>query len=194
MLFHLTALFAIELIALTGALFLFVYLKTQTQVLSKWFSFISAAILGLVVLTMLSTFIGAICMHCCHRGHGGEGEERRIMMMHREFGGEMGMPGGHHRGMMGMESECNEGKCEGMEGCEEMKGCDMKGEGMKGCDMKGGEGMKGCDMKSCEGKEMKDCDMPCCKDKKGHCEMNGMGGKTVIIKKDTIIGKKPAKK
>jgi hypothetical protein len=190
MLFHLTALFTIELIALTGALFLYVYLKTQTQVLSKWVSFISAAILGLVGLIMLATFIGAICMHCCgHRGHGGEGEERR-MIIHREFGGEMGMSG-HHRGMMRMEGECSEGKCEGMEGCEGMKEC----EEMRSCDMKGGEGMKGCDMKGCEGKDMKDCDMPCCKDKKGgHCDMDGMKGKTVIIKKDTVVGKKPAKK
>jgi len=191
--FHFIGLFTLELIALTGALFLFVYLKTRTPLLSKWFSFAAAAILGLVVLIMAGTFIGAICMHAHgeRRGHGErEGEERR-MMFHHEFGGGMGMPGGHYRGMMRMEGECGEGKCEGMEGREGMGGC----EEMRSCDMKGGEGMKGCDMKGCEGKDMKDCDMPCCKDKKGgHCDMDGMKGKTVIIKKDTLIGKKPAKK
>ncbi len=179
--FHLIGLFTLELIALTGALFLFVYLKTRTTVLSKWFSFSAAAILGLVVLIMAGTFIGAICMHCAHRGHeeneGRERGEQRMMMFHHEFGGGMDMER-HHRGMMQMEGECREGgKCEEMEGCEGMKGH---------------EEMKGCDMKGCEGMNMKDCEKACCKDKKGgHCDMDS---KTVIIKKDTFIGKKPAKK
>jgi hypothetical protein len=180
--FHLIGLFTLELIALTGALFLFVYLKTQTTVLNKWFSFSAAAILGLVILIMAGTFIGAICMHCCgeRKGHGeNEGRERgeqRMMLFHHEFGGGMDMPGRHHRGMMQMGGEYNEGmnmegRCEGMEGCE---------------------GMKGCDMKGCEGMNMKDCEKECCKDKKGgHCDMDS---KTMIIKKDTLVGKKPGRK
>jgi hypothetical protein len=169
-LFRMSALFSIQLIALTAAIFLFLYIKKQD--LNKWYSFASAAIIGLVLMSMAACFIGAVCMHCCG-GHRGEGnEEKRIIIRGGEDGMGMGMRGEHRRMMMhmgeghgGAEMNC----CPEMKGHGEMRGC----EGMEGC-----EGMKGCEMECCKGKE-------------GHCDMDG---KKVIITKDTVAVKKVAPK
>ena len=188
-LFHLTALFSIQLIALTAALFLFIYIGKQS--LARWYRLASVGILALVLVTMLGTFIGAICMHC-HR----ECREHRDMRMH---GGdeerEMNW-GEHHRGMMHMQME-GMPECPGMEGshsgaCSSMQGC---GEMMDCC-----KGMGSC-------KEIPGCDAKgCCKTPE-HC-MNGGEGccdkskcmpgeqteRKIIIRKDTIIQKKILKK
>jgi len=161
-LFQIGLLFCVELLALTGAIFLFLYIKKEN--FGKWFQFASAAIIGLVLLTMAAGFIGAICMHHS-RGNGErENEEKRIMMFHRGMGPGMGMEGmegmRHHRGMMRMEGGCPEG----MEGCKDMGECGKSG---------------GCE-------KMEGCEMECCKDKKdGHCDM-----KPKMMKKDSIVEKK----
>jgi hypothetical protein len=176
-LLHFGALFSIQLLALTGALFLFVYIKKENM--NKWFSFAAAAILGLVLLTMIASFVGAICMHCCEqsrRAHeGGERREER-MIIRGGMGEGMEMMERHHRMMEmkgeGMEcGECPEGACkEGMECCKEGGKCEMDGKGGK-CEMDGKGG-------KCEMEMMM---------KGGHGEM---GGKHMMIKKDTIKPKK----
>ncbi len=185
-LFHLSILFCLELIALTGALFLFLYIKKEN--FEKMYSYISVGILSFVILTMLGSFVGAICMHCC-RQHG-ESEEKRIFIQ-REMGHGMGMGMegmgrgmwmhgmgmergmgegmGRHHGNMRMDEGCPEGG--GREGCSEMGEC--RGEGMKGCEKTEG------------------CEMECCKNKEGHAEMKP--GK-MMTRKDSIMEKKQGKK
>ena len=172
-LFHLSILFSVELLALTGALFLLLYIKKEN--FGKLYSYIAAAITGLVLLMMAASFVGAICMHCCrdHRG----GEEKR-MFIHREMGPEMEMGRGmgmhhemgmgHHREMMGMGEGCPE---MGKDGCSGMGEC--SGAGMSGCEKTEG------------------CEMECCKNKSGHCDMKP--GK-MEMHKDSIVVKKPGKK
>jgi hypothetical protein len=193
-LFHLSALFSIQLIALTGALFLFIYIGKQS--LARWYKLVSVAILGLVLMTMLGTLIGAICMHC-HREH--REHHEMGMRMHDDDEREMNW-GGHHRRMMHMHMEGMPGMpgCPGMDGmnsghCNEMECC---GE-MMDC----GKGMGSC-------KEMEGCnEKGCCKDP-AHCTNSGdaccdkskckQGGeqieRKIIIRKDTIIQKKSIKK
>ena len=174
-LFHLSALFTIQLIALTGALFLYIYVGKQ--VLSKWYSMASVAILGLVLLTMAGTFIGAICMHC-HREHREHNERGMQMMMHGGFDSDEDMPGeGHHRRIIRIERDGMEGmnmqSCPGMGACEGMGGCEGKEE--------------------CKGK----AGMDCCHEGKGSCTMTGgaeQKDKKIIIKRDTVIEKKTQKK
>jgi hypothetical protein len=59
-LFHLAGLFSIQLIALTFAIFLFIYIKRQE--LCKRHTFVATAIIGVILLMMLATFIGIVCM------------------------------------------------------------------------------------------------------------------------------------
>jgi hypothetical protein len=176
-LFHCSLLFSVELLALTSAIFLFLYIKKEN--FNRWYTFIAAAIIGLVVLTMAASFIGAICMHC--KGEHREREEKR-MMFHHEMGGMDMEEMGRHGGMMRIEKECTgdmEG-CKGMEGCEKggMEGCKNMGE----C---GKTGMSGCG-------KTENCEMECCKGKKdGHCDMKEMkDGKPKMTKKDSIADKK----
>jgi hypothetical protein len=172
-LFHLSALFTLQLLALTGALFLFIYVGKQE--LNRWFSMTAAIILGLVLLTMVTTFVGAICMHCHHERH--ENEERS-MMMHGDFGPGMGE--GHHRRIIRIERDGPEGM--DMENCPGMGQCS----GSEPC-MGGGKDMDCCKGETCTMAGQKGMD--CCKG--GTCTMDG---KKVVIKKDTIIEKKMLKK
>jgi hypothetical protein len=165
-LFHVAALFCLELLALTAAVFLFLYIKKEN--FNKWFSFAAAAIMGLVLLTMAASFVGAICMHC----HGGKEEcreEKRMIFRHEMGRGmEMGMEGMNpHERVIRIEGDCPEG----MEGCKNMGEC-------------GKSGMEGCEM-------TKGCEMECCKGKKdGQCDMKEMKENKMTIKKDTVIVKK----
>jgi hypothetical protein len=78
--FKLSMLLSVQLIALTGAIILCIYVKKQDA--GKWYSYLANAIMGVVVLMMLATFIGSICMACC-RHHEEEGERR--MFIHKEM-------------------------------------------------------------------------------------------------------------
>jgi len=64
-LFKLSALLSIQLIALTSAIFLFIYIKKHD--LTKWYTFIATAIIGFVLLIMLATFVGVIAMAGRHQ-------------------------------------------------------------------------------------------------------------------------------
>jgi hypothetical protein len=66
--FKLSALFSVELIALTCAFFLYVYIKRQ-QPAEKWHLGISIAIICLVVLVMSGTFVGVVCKATCEKNH-----------------------------------------------------------------------------------------------------------------------------
>lgn len=86
-LFHLTALAAVELIALTFAIFLFVHIKKQE--LTKWYTFIATAIIGLVLFLMLVTLIGGLIMasrphkkQIGERGNFNRNEMRHYWMRH----------------------------------------------------------------------------------------------------------------
>jgi hypothetical protein len=157
--FHLSALFTLQLIALIGALFLLIYIGKQE--LNKWFSLVAAAVIGLILLTMAATFLGAICMH-----ERGERHERQERNWEREgdCGPAMGMGmHGQERRIIRIEGDAHSNM--GMPGCPNMGEC----QNMESCGNTAG------------------CDMPCCKDKDGHCDMDG---KKMIIRKDTLVKKK----
>jgi ABC-type nickel/cobalt efflux system permease component RcnA len=86
-LFHLTALVAVELIALTFTMFLFVYIKKQELV--KWYTFIATALIGLVLFLMLVTLIGGLIMvsrphkkHSREEGNFNRNEMKHYWMRH----------------------------------------------------------------------------------------------------------------
>jgi hypothetical protein len=95
---HGGGLFPMELLALTGALFLFLYIKKEN--FNVWFSFAAVTIMALALLSMVCTVIGACCMHHHrakhrmewqgghHRFHRG-GEEGRMEERGMHWGGPM---------------------------------------------------------------------------------------------------------
>jgi hypothetical protein len=187
-LFHLSALFSIQLLALTGALFLFIYIGKQD--LARWYKLASVAILSLVLLTMLITFIGAICMHCHreHREHHGMG----MRMQGDDDEREMNW-GGHHRGMMHMDMNGMTG-CPGMEGMNPgacsggMEECGKRMDCCKGMGMC--KEMAGCEEKDCCQNSVHGMNKVegCCD--KSKCMPGEQIEKRIIIRKDTVIQKK----
>ncbi len=113
-LFKLGILVSVQLIALTCALFLCIYVKKHE--LSKWYSFFSTAITSVIVLMMVATFVGIICMACCKRNCHEGGEEKR-MYMHQK------MWRGGHGGCQMNEENCGRGEGMGCRG-EENEECD----------------------------------------------------------------------
>ncbi|HWY34615.1 MAG TPA: hypothetical protein VNX68_08210 [Nitrosopumilaceae archaeon] len=152
-------LFSVQLIALTCAVFLFVYVKKQQ--LNKWFTFISVAIAGVVLLTMAATFVAAICMGACGRERG----EGKRMFMHHEMGGErMGKHGGWDRDRDEEREEGRDRWKRDREDCDDQEECNEN--------EKHGE--------CCKGKE----------EKEENCTVFSPGpGKVIIIKKDSVVQK-----
>jgi hypothetical protein len=82
-LFQLSALISIQLIALIAAIFLFVYIKKQDLI--KWYAFIAVSIIGVILFIMLATFIGVMSMAGRHHRNSenqGDGFNRREMRYH----------------------------------------------------------------------------------------------------------------
>jgi hypothetical protein len=117
MLYKIAVISLLHLIALLGAVFMYVYVKAKQDKLPKWYSYLAIGFIGLVILMKIVFVAIAICMMCC-RHHGGEGNERRMYMQHEmrmhERDGERGCEGDEKcsRGRMDCNKECEEA-CEG---------------------------------------------------------------------------------
>ena len=113
---HGGGLFPMEVLAFTGALFLFLYIKKEN--FNIWFSFVAVILMALTVLSMACTVIGAVHGHKhkkhSHQGHG-EYSFRGGMGMGRMGMGHMGMEGAGW-GRSGMEGNWGEHRMHGEDG------------------------------------------------------------------------------
>ena len=129
--FKLGMLVSVQLIALTCALFLCIYVKKNDS--GKWYSFFSYAITSVILLMMVAAFVGMICMACCKRGCNEGGEEKRGHGYHQMWRGQGGCERGDENcGRCrqncdddGEECEGDEGSCNEESDCEEGKSCKM---------------------------------------------------------------------
>jgi protein CpxP len=100
----------LELLALTGALFLFLYIKKEN--FNIWFSFASVVIIALVLLSMACSIIGGMAHHRRAKHHEEEGYRHRMfrheMGMRRMSMGWMGREGMESRGLRMNEEERGE--------------------------------------------------------------------------------------
>jgi hypothetical protein len=132
MIFKIAIISLLHLIALIGAVFMYIYVKSKKDSMPKWYSYVAIGFIGLVVLMKIIFVAIAICVICC-RHHGGGGEERRMFMMQHEMrmherDCERECEGDERcsRGKMDCDKECEEA-CEGKEDkdcCKDKKGCE----------------------------------------------------------------------
>ena len=132
MFFKLALLLSVEMFVLVAAIFLLVYI-IKSQV-SKWFTYGAALIIIKVLIMMICTVFGAICIKHCSQNN--QQKECRFEDNKCEKG--MMFMRGHHECS---EEMMQEGKCEhSMKGCEMDKNC----KGMKGCEEMGMGGKSMC--------------------------------------------------
>lgn len=118
MFFKLALLLTLEMFVLVAAIFLLVYIiKSQVN---KWFTYGVAVIIIKILIMMLCTFFGAICIHHCSKNN----EQRECRFDGNRHEHDMMFKHGHQECS---EEMMEEGKCEhSMKGCEMNEGCEEK--------------------------------------------------------------------
>lgn len=129
MFFKVTLLLSVEMFVLVAAIFLLVYIiKAEVN---KWFTYGAALIIIKILIMMVCTFFGAICIHHCSKNN----EQRECRFDDNKCEQDMMFKRGHHECSEGMmqEGKCEHSMkdcemnqdCKGKMGCEEMEGKSM---------------------------------------------------------------------
>lgn len=130
MFFKLALLLSVEMFVLVAAIFLLVYI-IKSQV-SKWFTYGAAIIIIKVLIMMICTVFGAVCIkHCsqnnqqreCHFGDNKCEKGMMSMRGHHGCSNEMMQEDKCEHSMKGCEMDNKD--CKGKKGCEEMEGKSM---------------------------------------------------------------------